>query len=230
MESSNRSVTRTGRTTIGAPTEAGMAEPQQAHSVQEEARGLEELLDRVDAAARDHDPTSIGDVLDSVGPRSFAPVLLVAGLVILAPIIGDIPGVPTMMGLVVILVAGQLVLRRECIWLPDWLLDRSIGHEQVEKTVGWLRKPARFIDRWSKPRYTGIVRHAGVHVIALACIVIAAATPLMEVVPFSANVAGAAIVAFGIALMVQDGLIAWIAIVCSLATFWVVLSQFIGSG
>jgi hypothetical protein len=189
---------------------------------------LEGLLDRVVAAARANDRTSVGLVVESVGTRSFAPLLLLAGLVILTPIVGDIPGVPMLMGVLVILVAGQLLLRRNHLWLPQWLLNRSISHHKVEKAVQWLRRPARFVDRWTRPRYTPLVRHAGTCVSALACIVVAAATPVMEVVPFSANIAGIAITAFGIALVVQDGVVAIAAILFALVTFGVVIQHLLG--
>lgn len=39
------------------------------------------------------------DVLDIIGHRSFGPLLLFAGIVMLAPVVGDIPGVPVLMGL-----------------------------------------------------------------------------------------------------------------------------------
>jgi hypothetical protein len=119
-------------------------------------------------------------------------------------------------------------MRRDHLWLPHWLLQRSIANDKLRKTVRWLRGPARFIDRWTRPRYTRLVRHAGGFVIALACILIAAATPVMEVVPFSANIAGVAITAFGVALVVQDGLVAIAAILFSFATFGVVIRQLLG--
>ncbi|HEX9876102.1 MAG TPA: hypothetical protein VGC50_05560 [Gammaproteobacteria bacterium] len=34
------------------------------------------------------------------------------------------------------------------------------------------------------------VKHAATPVIAIVCVILAAATPLMEVIPFSANIAG----------------------------------------
>jgi hypothetical protein len=50
-----------------------------------------------------------------------------------------------------------------------------------------------------------LTRDAGTYVIAIACLAIAAAMPPMEVVPFSANGAGAALTAFGLALIAHDG-------------------------
>lgn len=48
---------------------------------------LEELLDRIEDAAQEDDPVSVGGILDEVGRRSFGPLLLVAGITTLAPIV-----------------------------------------------------------------------------------------------------------------------------------------------
>jgi hypothetical protein len=188
-----------------------------------EVTSVNELLDRLDAAAEKHEPTSIGDVLDEVGHRSFGPLLLLAGLVMIAPGVGDIPGVPILMGLVVILSAGQLLLGRDHVWLPGWLLRRSVAHDKVQKVVGWLRPVGRFLDRWSRPRLARLTHGTGLFVAAAACVVIAAGTPLMEVVPFSANIAGIAITAYGLALIAADGVLAILALAFSVGTFVLVL-------
>jgi hypothetical protein len=72
-----------------------------------------EVLDRISETAPENGRVSLGAILEVVGRRSLGPLLLMAGLVLLAPIIGDIPGVPTAIGLVVLLIAVQLLLRRE---------------------------------------------------------------------------------------------------------------------
>lgn len=192
-------------------------------------KGLEQLLDEIEAVSKTPRDAaaliSLDDILDWLGPRSFAPLLLLAGLLMLAPVIGDIPGVPVMLGTVVILVASQFLLRREHVWLPRWLLDRSVSAENVQKTIDWLRRPARFVDRWAGPRQTWLVHHAGASVIAVACILVASVTPIMEVIPFSANLAGAAITALGLSLLAEDGLIAIIAIaLCAGAIVLVVMA------
>lgn len=186
---------------------------------QPEVRSVAELLDRVDAAAQQHEPTSLGDVLDTVGNRSFGPLLLLAGLVMLAPVVGDIPGVPVMMGLLVILATGQLLAGRDHFWLPGWLLRRSVSHDKIQAGVRWLRPLGRFLDRWTKSRLTRLTQGAGLMVGGAACTVVAAATPLMEVVPLSANLAGIAITAYGLAVIASDGLVALLAIAFAAGTF-----------
>jgi len=195
-------------------------DPPDVHSVSE-------LLDRMDAAADAHQPTSVGDVLDAVGTRSFGPILLLAGLVMMAPVVGDIPGVPTLMGLLVVIAGGQFLVGRDHVWLPDWLLRRSASCESLKKGVRWTRPVARVLDRWSKPRLGWLTHGVGVLVLGLACFVIAAMTPMMEVVPFSANLAGLAVAAYGLALVARDGLIAALALAFSAGTIALLARQFL---
>ena len=185
-------------------------------------RTLEELLDRIHKASEDAEKVSLDDILDEVGRRSFGPVLLLAGIVTVMPVVGDIPGVPTAMGILVLLAVGQLVFGRDHFWLPNWLLKRSISHEKIEKGLKWMRKPARFVDRIIRHRLEAIATGAGVYVMAVACLVIALAMPLMEFVPFSANGAGAALTLFGLAFIARDGLVGLIALILTGGTFFLV--------
>lgn len=176
----------------------------------QEISNLEQLLDRISETARDEDRerVSLGEILDAVGKRSFAPVLLVAGLVAIVPGVGDIPGVTTTMAVLVVLVAAQMLFRRKHLWLPRWLLDRSAGRDTVCKGISWMRRPSHFIDRFLRPRLAFFTNGTA---IALGCIVVAAVMPVMEVVPFGAIAAGAALTAFSLALVAHDGLLAALA-------------------
>ncbi len=52
------------------------------------------------------------EIVEAVGERSFGSILLLAGIITLTPLIGDIPGVPSIMGLIVFLIAIQLLIGR----------------------------------------------------------------------------------------------------------------------
>ena len=170
-------------------------------SARQQVSNLQQLLDRINGAAQQNNPVSLGDVMQMVGQRSFGPLLPLAGLITLAPVIGDIPGVPTIVGVVLFLIAIQMLFGRGHFWLPQWLLRRSLARKKLHEALAWLRPPARFVDRWLRPRLTRFTDGAAAYVIAAICAIIAAALPVMEVVPFSANVAGAALTAFGLALI-----------------------------
>jgi hypothetical protein len=179
---------------------------------------LGELLDVIENAADKHSHVSFRQVYDAVGHRSFGPLLLVTGLIVLMPVVGDIPGVPTVMGVVVILIAGQLLAQRKQFWLPRRLLDASLSARKVCKGVGWLRKPAGVVDKAVRPRLTRFVTAPWTYVIATFALLIGVAQPFMELVPFSANGAGAALTAFGLALIARDGLVALVAMALSAVT------------
>lgn len=166
------------------------------------------VLERIQHAGRRQESVSLGAILDSVGRRSFAPFLLVAGLITLAPLVGDIPGVPTLMAILVVLSSVQLLVGRDHIWLPAWLLERRVSRARFTEATRWMERPARWVDRLLKQRLVGLTRPPAHLAVALTCLLIALAMPPMEVVPFTANGAGLALTLFALALLANDGLMA----------------------
>lgn len=193
-----------------------------------DATNMEQLLDQIRESATEAGQVSVNAILNSVGERSFGPVVLLAGLVTIAPLIGDIPGVPTILGLVVLLTLGQLLFQRHSIWLPSWISRRSVPQDKLLKGLDWLQKPARFLDRWTGPRLVFLVDGPGLYVMAIICMAVAMGMPLMEVVPFSANGAGAALIAFGLAIVARDGVLAILATSFTLVTGWFVVTSLAG--
>ncbi|ROU01408.1 exopolysaccharide biosynthesis protein [Marinobacter sp. R17] len=195
-------------------------------NVRGDLNDLEDLIDRIDSVAQKRERVAVDDILEAVGYRSFGPVVLVAGLITLAPLVGDIPGVPTLLALLVVLTAGQLLFRRQHIWLPGWIVKRRLPTDKLRKGLAWSRKPARGIDRWTRPRLTLFVEGPGLLILSLACVAVALAMPAMEVVPFSANGGGAALVAFGLAMIARDGAVALFALLVTVGTLGFVGSSF----
>lgn len=193
----------------------------------QEINSMKQLLDRVGRTAENHEQVSLEEVMGAIGRRSFGPLILLAGLVTLAPIIGDMPGIPTIMAIFVLLTAGQLLFRRKHFWLPSWLLRRSVSRDRIGKLLKWLRPAGRFFDWFLRERLTFLTRDAGLYLIAVACIAVAVAMPVMEVVPFSANLGGAALTIFGLALIARDGALALAAFIFTLLCFWVIGSTLI---
>ena len=179
---------------------------------------LEQLLDKICDSAQSEE-VSLDDVLDIVGRRSFGPLLLLAGLLILAPVIGDIPGVPTIIAIFVFLMAIQLLVGRDHFWLPAWLLDRSMSADKLKKGLGYLYKPARFVDRFVKPRLPMFVNGYAKYAVALVSVGLALCMPIMEIIPFSANAAGVVLVGFGLSLIARDGLLTLISFVLAISTY-----------
>lgn len=183
-----------------------------------EVTNLEQLLDRIRDAEEDSGKVPLGRILDYVGRRSFGPILLLAGLITISPLSG-IPGVPSALGVLVFVVAVQLLSRRNHFWMPQWVLRRKIPRDKLNTTLEWSRSPARFIDRLLKPRLEFFTHTAGTYFIALLCLAVALGMPPMELIPFSVTLAGLTLFLLGLSLIVHDGLIALIGIVFAVVSY-----------
>ena len=177
---------------------------------------LAQLLARLGEASDDDGQVTVGMMLKEVGSKSFGPMLVFAGTIAFSPLSG-IPGVPTSVAIIVLLTVGQLLMGRRHIWLPGWILRRAVAREKYEFVLKELHKPARFVDRFFRPRLTVLTGQVGVYVIAVVCAVIALSMPPMELVPFAATTAGAALTAFGLSLITHDGVMAIVALVITAA-------------
>src|SRR5687767_9091481 len=181
------------------------------------------MLDRLDKAATG-ERIDVECMMEAVGRSSFGALLLLGGLVTLSPL-DIIPGIPTLIALAVLIVCAQLLAGRRHFWLPSWVLKRSISSQRFRRALAWLHTPARFGDRLVRPRLAAVATDAAVKVIAVGCIVVALAMPVMEVVPFSANLAGIALTAFGLAVIAHDGLLAFVAYAATAAGVVVIATQ-----
>ena len=190
------------------------------------ATTLNALLDRLEEAGPDgagDRPVKLGELLDAVGRRSFGPILLLVGLIAVSPLSG-IPGMPSILGITVILVAGQLVVGRERFWVPGWVSERAISRGKLDRALKFLRRPAVWVDRVLRERLAFLTRGIATYAIALLSVLIAATMPPLEIVPFAASTAGLALMAFGLALTAHDGVMALAAVAFTLATgTWMVM-------
>jgi hypothetical protein len=191
-------------------------------------KSLNHLLDQIEDLTKECSSVSVGDVMDTLDAKSFAPLLLLPGMFLVPPGPADVPGVPIVIGVFITFISVQLLLGQDHFWIPNWIEQSDIQSLKVKKAVDWLRKPASFMDRWSKPRLEILATGGGVYAIALVCILISFGTPIMSVIPMSSNVAGVAYAIFGLAILSRDGLLAVIAIAISLATLGLVGYSFVG--
>lgn len=178
---------------------------------------LSALLDKLlEAAKQNGSKLSAGELVETIGRRSFGPLLLLGGLLGMTPV-SAIPTAPTIIALIVLLIAGQLLFGMKSVWLPRWLSNRSVKATKVEKAVAVARKPAGAVDKVIRPRLLVLTGPVGDRVAALVCVIIALAVPPLEFLPFVAFIPSLAIATFGLALIARDGLLVAIAFLISAA-------------
>ncbi|MHC0052133.1 exopolysaccharide biosynthesis protein [Actibacterium sp. D379-3] len=148
---------------------------------------------------------SVREIVESMGERSFAPLLLVPAMVLVSPI-SSIPGMPTLGALVMSLIVVQILLGRDYLWLPEVLARRSLPSDRMERAVNWLRKPAAWIDRHAHQRLPYLTIRPLSYIALLTCLAVTLVMPLMEFVPALATVAAFAITLFAVGMLTRDGL------------------------
>ena len=192
------------------------------------AQDLEDLLREIRKAADGNGPkVSVEQIMDAVGHRSFGPLLLLAGLLGMTPV-SAVPGVPSMIALITLLVASQMLIGRDAFWLPKFLLKRTVKADRLQKSVRVAEKPARVVDRLVRPRLQPLTGPVADRVVALVCVILALAVPPLEFLPFVAFVPSAAIATFGLGLIARDGLLVLLAFAISAGALGFGLYHLIG--
>ncbi len=180
----------------------------------DEPHSVGDILDRLDELADEKDEVSLGQTIEAFGNRSYAPFLVILPLIDISPV-GSIPGLPTLLALVIVLTAGQLLFGRTHMWLPGFLANRSLKSEKVAKAVKKLRPVAKRMDKWFHGRLPALTQGPMVRVAAAAIIMLTLSVPPLELLPMATTAPMAAIAAFGMALLVKDGLLMIVAFVAA---------------
>jgi hypothetical protein len=171
---------------------------------------LKGLLEQLEEAGGQDKDISLREVRDAIGRRAFAPLLLVVSLLGFTPL-GGVPGVPTTLAVIMILIAGQVALGRGQLWVPALVLDRNIERRNLQKSARALKPFARWIDKVIGPRLSFLTEPPWSSVIALTCVLLAMTVPPFELVPLVDLPLWGAMVAFSLALFAHDGVLAIIA-------------------
>ncbi|WP_341365406.1 exopolysaccharide biosynthesis protein [Yoonia sp. BS5-3] len=179
---------------------------------------IEDALDKVEEA----NVTTVEDVIEALGPASFLPILLLVSLVVVTPL-SSIPGLSGMSGIVIALIAGQLILGREKLWLPDLILSRKVPGDRLNKALAQIRPPLSWMQDHTKERLPFLVRGRAIRVLLVLCMLCGLVMPFLEVLPATSSMMAGAIAILCLSLISRDGVLA-IAGLISVGLVLVVLS------
>lgn len=175
---------------------------------------LETLVGKVEQHVASGEKISIGMIQKVAGQRAAGPMLLFPTLIVVSPL-SIIPGLPSLIGINTILVAGQIVLGREQVWLPGWLTKRCLPTKYADRFLGFLKPVTRKVDAVAKPRLSAMLAWPIRRIGAVVCVMVGLIMPLLEFIPFTSTGAGAIIATYGLAITARDGMLAlaWIGLV-----------------
>jgi len=182
---------------------------------------LPEIVDRVLAVA-EAEIVDLRAVLRSFGRASFTPILLLPALAVATPLSG-IPGFSSLMGVLIALVSAQMLLQRRSLWLPEWLLNRTVKGAALAKAFTRIRPIAVWVDRHTAQRFRLLLRRPLIWVPQALCLFSGLIMPPLEFVPFSSSTLGVGVCLLALGMLTRDGVVTMIGLLPYGLVAWLVL-------
>lgn len=160
---------------------------------------LKHLLETEDARG-----LSIREITGAVGEKGFGLVLMVLALPSALPV--PAPGYSTPFGIVIALIALQMIVGRRTLWIPAKLGDIRIKPKLAGAMLGSASGFLRKIERFIRPRQKWIRGRIGQA--ALAAVIVFMACLMMLPIPLTNTFPAMVIFMVGVGLSEEDGLLA----------------------
>lgn len=183
-------------------------------------RSLTRIIDQI-MALTDEDRVSLDRLIDVIGHASFTPLLLIPAVAVATPLSG-IPLFSTTMGFLIFLVSIQMLLRRDHLWFPQWLLKRDADSERVKTTFERIRPVMRWLDKHTHRRLSYLVHRPLIFIPQILCVLTGVAMPFLEFVPFSSSLAGVAVALLAFGMFARDGLFIVLGIAPYAGLLWLI--------
>lgn len=129
---------------------------------------LEAFLERLDGK-----DTTVGELVRLIGDRGFGLLLLILSLPAALPL--PAPGYATPFGIIMILLAFQMIRGRVMPWVPDRLAARRVPYSLLRFSVKNGRLPLKVVELLVRPRLRALSRNrlflalVGVIILLMAC-------------------------------------------------------------
>jgi hypothetical protein len=173
-------------------------------------------------AAEERARVSVRDLVEALGDRSFAPVMILLAVPNALPFI---PGSSTVLGLLLAVLALQLVIGLRRVRLPErlnrWSFDRDGFARMVARIVPWLQR----FERMARPRYWPESYRLGERLAGV--VAVALAVMIMLPIPFANGVPAIAICLLALGISERDGLWLGAGIVVGCAAAGIVAGLFL---
>lgn len=150
--------------------------------------------------------TSVGEIMQAFERRGFGPLLLIPALFLVLPT-GAIPGAPFICGMLILLLAGQMILGRSYPWIPGRLQRITFDGEVLKKGLDKMKPVVSCVDRITKRRLLWLIGPVSKRIVAALCCVLALLVIPLGAIPFAMTLPALAIVFFALGFSVNDGLL-----------------------
>lgn len=168
---------------------------------------------------------SFRDILIGLRHRAFGFTMLIFALPCCLPMP---PGIPTVCGIALTIIALNLIAVRRRLWLPKTIADKSLARADLRRVVDRVLPMMQRLERFCRPRLALLTEPFGKVLIGLVVLVLGLVMILP--IPFLGNMPpgfAASVIAIGV--IERDGLVVLIGLVVSAAAI-AVASAATGAG
>lgn len=166
------------------------------------------------AAVRgDSERVTIAEILDALDNRAFGLATLLFAIPSVIPMP---PGVPTVVGIALLIVSIQMVVGREELWLPRFLSKRSFSRQALVGGFEKIKPQLAFVEHFARPRLMFLTGRLATVLIGIVILIMAVV--LILPLPPGGNFPPAlACAILGMGLVERDGLIVLLGLVVTVA-------------
>ena len=164
---------------------------------------------------------TLHQIRDRLDERAYGLLILILSIPCLVP---GLYGVPQAVGLIIILIAAQLLIGREEPWLPRWVLNLRAKGKWLKAMAEFAETRLGWIDRLSRPRLLMFATGAGERLAAVFMIL----ATLTIVLPMTNTIPSIALALLSVGLIQRDGL--FVLGGAAVATGWLTLLGVLGVG
>lgn len=180
------------------------------------SQDLQQVLDS--KASEDYE---LGEFINASGDKAFGVALLILSLPSALPI--PATGISTPLGIAMFFIGLQMLMGRNTLWLPEFVLKRRISHALAEKMVGGLNWCLQKFEVFVRPRF-GWLSSRGGHM-SVGLLVCLLSLVMQMPIPLTNTLPAAVIFVLAVCQMEDDGLLG---IFASLLGTVVVLAYIVG--
>ncbi len=165
---------------------------------------VHELMDAT--PEEDDAKVPVGRLIDALDERGYGPALALLPLIELTPL-GSVPGLPTLLALVLAVLAARLLLNYEHVWAPGWIRRLELKAVRVKKSLDWVQPVAQRIDARLHERLKRFAGRTGQRAACVIILCLLLTVPPLELVPFATSGPMIVISIFGLGILFRDGLL-----------------------
>jgi hypothetical protein len=166
-----------------------------------------------DLAEGEGERLTFREVLTRLRHRAFGFTLLIFALPCALPMP---PGIPTVCGIAIVIIAMNLIRARQRLWLPRAIADKSLSRADLRRVVDRVAPYLERLERISKPRLPIVTETVGK--ILIGIVIFLLGLVMILPIPFLGNMPpGFAASVIAIGMTERDGLIVLIGALVSVA-------------